>query len=129
MNTKITYYYQDWGGTKTERSLVLKGFNSEFVMKIKNSLKNGEFFIANQVGFPELFFWLNTESKEPFYPFNPCEDHPWHQIGNIEKTQEEINHENSLEEILQIFTQAEENRWDTSLVKTPNNQGFEKPTY
>ncbi len=53
MNTKIEYLYRDAGNYKKYNEAVVKGeFESEDLKTVFKSLRDGEFFIPEQVGLP-----------------------------------------------------------------------------
>ncbi len=79
MNSRFEYLYRDASNYKRWRSVVFSGAPTRALeSRIRASLHDGEWFIANQVRLPNLFF-LD-------FPVND-DDHCWHEFSAIEATE------------------------------------------
>lgn len=68
MNTKMEYMYRDANNYKKYKTVVLEGvLTPEQIQDLLNCRDEGEFFIAQQVGLPDVHFDC----------YDPGSDHPW----------------------------------------------------
>lgn len=108
MNIEIEYLYRDAGNFKNFGSIVFrnrKGYSPEWIkQEIENWLIDGEFFIAEKVKFPVLYF---SE-----FPYSPELDHEWHQFFGVQTTEEGSTdkHNRDIDELLELFRQLRMNR-------------------
>ena len=78
MNTCFEYLYRDGSNYKQWGAVVFRGeCDGSLARRLFEALDRGEFFIANQVRLPELFF-----SDQPPY----ADDHCWHEMGEVTTT-------------------------------------------
>ena len=100
MNTKIGYMYRDASNYKEYGEIIVEGIIlSE---QIQPFLYEGEFFIPEQVGLIELQDRLRSFPSE--------DDHVWHSLELVEPTEEEADHEDSAEVLLEKFSKI--GKWD-----------------
>lgn len=105
MNTKFSYLYRDASNYKAYRDLVLEGELS--LEDIKSVLEDGEHFIPDQVGMPELQAELGQYGAE----FPSEDDHIWHEIDSVEATDEEPDFELTAEQVKKLFADVKEVGW------------------
>ena len=99
MNTKINYRYSnDTGFVDREETVVVKGEVS--LARLTPYLENDDQFIPGQVTLPEL----NGKDVE--------DDHPWHEIVDVELTNAQPTIDLSVAELLKNFKQAHDQGWD-----------------
>jgi hypothetical protein len=80
MNTRVEYLYRDGSNYKQWGAVVFRGDCDESLAgMLFAALDRGEFFIADQVRLPELFF-----ADRPLY----ADDHCWHEMGEVTTTSE-----------------------------------------
>lgn len=93
MNIKLNYLYRDNSNYKKFGSVVFVNSGTilleEFKEKFTRNLIDGEYFLAEELGLPTLFF---DELNE--------DDHQWHEFENIEATIDCPNLEITIEEFL-----------------------------
>lgn len=78
MNTAFNYLYRDASNYKKHGCVVFAGGHTQAeIDRLNDCLQDGEFFIADAVGVPEVFLW------EEDYPIDKQDDHCWHQVENI----------------------------------------------
>jgi hypothetical protein len=78
MNTRVEYLYRDGSNYKQWGAVVFRGeCNGSLPQRLFAALDRGEFFIADQVRLPELFF-----ANRPLY----ADDHCWHELGEVTTT-------------------------------------------
>lgn len=121
MNTRINYEYTDGANYHFRGSLVVKGRMTKALWaRILKSCNEGDLFIADQVGFPEVFGFLpgkhinEEEKRETGYPYDD-EDGCWHRFDcsgvtwRITKARwEQIR---SVEEVASSFEKAAREGW------------------
>jgi hypothetical protein len=77
-NTRFEYLYRDASNYKVWGSVLFAGpITSKLARRLLRALESFEFFIADQVRVPELFFGL------PSWPLEQ-DDHCWHEFSRIE---------------------------------------------
>ena len=75
MNTRVEYLYRDGSNYKQWGVVVFRGVcDATLSRRLFETLDHGEFFIANQVRLPELFF-----TDRPLY----ADDHCWHEMAEV----------------------------------------------
>ena len=78
MNTRVEYLYRDGSNYKQWGAVVFRGnCDATLVRRLFAALDRGEFFIANQVRLPQLFF-----ADRPLY----ADDHCWHELAEVTAT-------------------------------------------
>jgi hypothetical protein len=94
VNIKYNYIYRDYSNYKNFNSVIFANPNNvpiqEVEKLIRENLIDGEFFNAQEVGLPLLFFDDKTE-----------DDHQWHEFESLETTNETINIELKIEDIIE----------------------------
>jgi hypothetical protein len=86
MNTRINYEYRDASNYHWHGSIVVAGgMTPELWSRIRASCDSREFFIADQVGFPEVFGFKpgphqSEDRRTMGYSYDPHEDHCWHRF-------------------------------------------------
>jgi len=82
-NSRFEYLYRDASNYKTWGSVVFsRHATHDLLLRVLRALESSEFFIADQVRVPELFFEL------PQWPLEQ-DDHCWHEFSAIESTTDE----------------------------------------
>ncbi len=83
-NVRFNYLYRDAGNYKSYGSVVFKNPNNLLLAKIDSRLRKvffqGEFFIAEQIGVPDVFLYLNDDIS--------VDDHCFHEFESVEETTE-----------------------------------------
>nr|BFD64928.1 hypothetical protein BdHM001_36090 [Bdellovibrio sp. HM001] len=100
MNTKISYMYRDAGNYKNCGTVVAEG---KLTNRQIEELKGFDQFIAEQVGLAPL-----QEGE-----YNPEYDHPYHEVTDVELTEEEPTIKMTAKQLYQAFTSVM--KWDESL--------------
>ena len=101
MNTRISYIYRDGNNYKQGIELVVPGeIDKDFIL---DCCDEGEFFIPDQVGLPEL--------QGQMINFPNDADHVWHELEDIELTDDAADTEIAAEDIERRFEEAKGN-WD-----------------
>lgn len=81
MAVALDYLYRDGSNCKASGSVVFAGDADEaLVARLKAALDDGQWFIAGQVGVPEVFLWDGGE-----YEANE-DDHCWHELIDVSAT-------------------------------------------
>jgi hypothetical protein len=87
VNTRITYEYRDGGNNRFWTDLILVGaMTQESWERIRAACHDGDQFIAEQVGLPDVFGFLPgdhiyaPEYCSTGYPFDQEVDHCWHRL-------------------------------------------------
>ncbi|MDX9972727.1 MAG: hypothetical protein RBU21_07050 [FCB group bacterium] len=99
MNTKVSYLYRDACNYKTFHEVVLAGVIGED--DIKPLLKDETFFVPSEVGLPDL-------QQADF----GVDDHIWHEIVSISKTDEEPSLSIRASDFLKRFRLASQANWN-----------------
>jgi hypothetical protein len=116
VNTKFSYMYRDGGNNKRVGSLTFAGPPSQDLEKrLRQAFDECEYFIAHQIGIPEIFLWnpqMDYDPDDPTtYPENMGRDgyciaedldHCWHELDGIQATMEPANdaHQRTIEQFL-----------------------------
>jgi hypothetical protein len=106
-NLVFNYSYRDADNYKRTGLVIFKGTpeyfghlnNPEFLSEIQKHLSDGEYFVANQIGIPEIFLWNPNAKYDPDDPeLNPEDykdgylitesDHCFHEFNGLEETEE-----------------------------------------
>ena len=100
MTVEINYFYRDAANYKQHGSVLVETelTPDEVKEKLVPFLNDGEFFIAEQVGWEELFFNRTDD-----------DDHCWHTISDCEVSDEEA--EINFSDVLEAFEIAYLNGW------------------
>lgn len=101
MNTLISYVYRDGNNYKQGEFLVVPGEMDKNA--VFDCCDEGEYFIPGQVGLPEL--------QPQMTSFPSAADHVWHELEDIELTEEEPNAKMTAEDLEKRFEEAKDN-WD-----------------
>lgn len=86
MNTRIHYEYRDGSNYHWHGSIVVAGeLTPDHWSRVRASCESAEFFIADQVGFPEVFGYKpgphqSADRRDTGYCYDPDEDHCWHRF-------------------------------------------------
>jgi hypothetical protein len=107
MNLKFDYLYRDGANYKNCGSMILTGCPenlSEFQAKLRETMENGEYFIASQVGVPEVFLYIGEYNVDD-------DDHSWHEFSGLTETGEEPTSQTTPDEFLQKFQKAQTEGW------------------
>ena len=105
MNSKFEYLYRDGSNYKSWGEVTFSGRASdELRLRIVSALDRGEFFIADQVRIPDMFF----ENRALF-----ADDHCWHELSNVSDTLDQATdvHRRKLEEFVSEVEAAVETGW------------------
>ena len=85
MNTRILYEYRDAANFRFHGSVTLAGeMTPALWVRIRAACEDGEFFVAHQVGLPELFaaqpgrHVADPDYSATGYPYHDDLDHCWH---------------------------------------------------
>jgi hypothetical protein len=123
-NTAFHYMYKDAQNHSRSGKVVFQGTLINAEQKIKNCLESGRFFIAHQVGIPEVFLWnteldYDTQDQNTFPPNIGREgfavgndDHCWHQFQNLQDTDEPPTDKRKLERFIETLKEADRIGWD-----------------
>jgi len=106
MNTLFNYRYCDAGGYSSWGEVVFGGaFDDALLARLRHAFESGEFFIANQVRVPELFFETSS-----------IDDHCLHTFGRLEITDEVVTdaHGRSIEAFVAEVEAAAAAGWSVS---------------
>lgn len=105
MNARFEYLYRDASNFKKWGSVVFGGaLSDDLRARIRRALHDEEWFIADQVGVPELLF--------DDYPLNQ-DDHCWHEFSVLVDTDEVPNdtRHRSIEDFVREVEQARADGW------------------
>lgn len=81
MNTRLEYLYRSPSNVREWGTVVFSGVpKDDTIRRLLAAMEGHEFFIANQVRVPELFFYDGLELED---------DHCWHEFAALEPTSEE----------------------------------------
>ena len=107
MNTEFAYIYRDGDNYKAEGSVVLVGeFEPGHLARLEVALDEGEYFIAHQVGVPEVFIW-KREGHEI-----QDQDHSWHEFFGICLVNASSTDTRSVEQFVLDVEQASVEGWE-----------------
>ena len=99
MNSKIFYMYRDAGNYKFYHEVIIHG-QLKFE-ELKPYFHDHDFFIPSQLDWPEL----QPESLTP-------DDHIWHQIYDVEKTNDEATINISSDTLIKRFLDLSLKSWN-----------------
>ncbi len=99
-NTRLAYRYRDASGYRQSEEIILAGELS-FQRDIQPYLYEGEFFIPDQVGLPNL--------QARFFDFPIEDDHPWHTIADVSLTDDVPTVQITADELRHLFRSV---MWD-----------------
>jgi len=119
-NVSFKYLYRDASNYKLHGEAVFTNFTfvsiDEIEKQIRSCLKDGEFFIAQQVNIEERFFDVLHED----------DDHPWHEFNLVEMTTEptfdpenwnQHKHKRDITEFIAELEKAKRVGWDEMKVR------------
>lgn len=93
MNIKFNYLYRDFSNYKNYNSIVLSNPNNfsinEIDKLIREYLIDGEYFEAEKIGIPSLFFEEKNE-----------DDHEWHEFESLQVVKDLPYNELTIEDLL-----------------------------
>jgi hypothetical protein len=118
MNTRFAYFYRSPSNTKKWGAVVFSGVADESIeQRLTGTLESFEFFIADQVRVPELFFHDGL---------TPEEDKCWHEFASLEVTTEEVTDRmsRSIEEFVAECEAAAREGWRAFDPKTRETGGY-----
>lgn len=120
MNTRIHYEYRDASNYHWHGSIVVEGeMTPEVWERIRAACESREFFIADQVGFPEVFGYLpgphqSEDLRSTGYSYDPHEDHCWHRFPDSHPWELTTEAPTGLLDVLQlvkVFEAVAESGW------------------
>lgn len=130
-NIELVYMYRDGGNYKNYGSVVFSNDSllslAGLEIEICNHLDMGEFFIADQVGIPEVFSWDPEADYDPddpeTYPdtFGPGGyviqdiDHCWHEFIGLSVTDNKPTDERSISEFIADLEREARKGWNLFL--------------
>ncbi|MGE0200473.1 MAG: hypothetical protein AB7P76_05855 [Candidatus Melainabacteria bacterium] len=103
MNSEFSYQYRDASNYKNNHSIIVEGEISE--QELEPFLHESEFFIPSSVGLEDLQSLPLT-----------IEDHVWHTIESIERTEKSATINFNVSELKMKFELASNNEWFFSTV-------------
>ena len=109
MNTKLSYLYRDASNYKQWHEIVFAG--QPDVDAIKASLWEGNFFIPEAIGLPALQERFAAQG----FKFPTEDDHCWHEIVDIEPTEDPLTSDISAAELTERFTRCAAFGWESFL--------------
>ena len=111
---RFSYLYRDGSNNKRYGDVVFanpeKMTAEEANEAVKSVIDDGEYFIAGQVGVPEVFLWVTapafTDAK-----VIPDIDHGWHEFDGFVETCKEPTDKRTLKEFIAAVKAAAEAGW------------------
>lgn len=110
MNTQLVYLYRDGSNYKEWGDVVVAGRPScgirEMRRRLEKTLEDGSYFIAGQVGLPEVFLWDSGG-------YSLCEDdHCWHEYDHLKLTESAPSDPGiTADGLLELFERAAAEGW------------------
>lgn len=102
-NTDILYMYRDASNYKNTGHVIFRGeISSDLETRLRAALEDGDNFIADQVGVPEIFFEFGEDSAE---------DHSWHEFVEATVTSEDATDTRTVEEFVVAIEAASRAGW------------------
>lgn len=95
--------YRDGGNWKKHNTFEVTGYLD--LAKLQEYCDSDDTFIPGDVGWPSLSPYDETEPTE--------DDHPWHEITNVELLQFEPENAPTAEEVMAAFRLASELGWQS----------------
>ncbi len=108
MNIELEYVYRDAGNYKNFGAVIFRNQNShsaEWLEKeIAKRLIDGEFFVAEKIEVPTLYF--------ADYAYSPELDHEWHQFLGVRLSEEKCNdtYNRDIDDVLKLLKRLAMNR-------------------
>ena len=104
MNTRFHYLYRDASNYKQWGEVVFTGWAPALEPRLVAALDGQEFFIADQVRLPELFFTGGPSNSD---------DHCFHEFDSFETTDAPAGdrYQRSIDELVQEFEHAGRSGW------------------
>lgn len=103
-NALIHYMYRDGYNYKTPGSVIVAGYAPELVERLEDTLDEGEFFLPEEVSFTNL----RDGGWDMHYE---DADHIWHELIEVEETDEDVTDSRTLVEVVVAFEQAQAAGW------------------
>lgn len=103
MNTEISVMYRDGYNYKQHGYVVVAGYDESLVARLRDSLDEDEYFIPEEVGFPNLLDYWESHYEDA--------DHVWHEVEGIEPVEYKVNDSRTLEEVVVAFETAAAKGW------------------
>ena len=114
MPIKFSYLYRDAANHKKSHTVVLDNPDGLTLPEVTNQitplLSDDEFFIADQIGIPEIFLWETGKS-------DATDDHCWHEFSGLSETDETDESLCTVNELLEQMQIASLNGWAEFLVE------------
>lgn len=108
MNIKLSYMYRDAANYKEHGEVILHNPTGmsvkEAAARINPTLEGGSDFIAEQVGLPSVANYVHADVLD--------DDHCFHEILDLEATDEEPTTNLSISEVIASFEAAGASGWD-----------------
>lgn len=129
MNIEFAYMYRDGGNNKNGGSVVFANPDglslTDLADRLAKAFDQQEYFIASQVGIPDVFLWGADADYDPedssTYPaegFGPgryviCEemDHCWHEFAGVDETEAEPTDTRSITQFVEAVERASGEGW------------------
>lgn len=129
-NTRFSYLYRDASNYKNHGDVVFSGeFTPELEEKLTSVLNDGEYFIAHQVGIPEVFLWDKDLEYDEYpvelvgtarYKIDEEDDHVWHEFDGLSLTDAAPTDPRTIEEFIdEVVRQADLGWLDTWMPGDP----------
>jgi len=117
-NVAFTYLYRDGGNYKQAGQIVVSNPEGLSITEVEAELKSlGGFFIAHQLGIPEVFLWSaethydpSEESSWPDFCINE-DDHCWHEFDGLAETSDSLTDPRTLQQLLTNFRKSVRRGW------------------
>lgn len=105
-NTRIVYMYRSAGNMKLSHSVVVPGHDPDAIATIRAALEDGYLFIPSQVGMHGL-------QNDQGWELTEDEDHVWHELLELEATNDTPDEGADLEYYAEAFAAAS-GKWDVA---------------
>lgn len=107
-NIEFSYLYRDGSNCKRYGSVIFANPErldcEEFAEQLAETMDENTYFIAGQVGIPEVFHWLTD------YPVTEL-DHCWHESDSVVATERDATTNETAAQLLQRFQGAAAQGW------------------
>jgi len=104
---RFTYQYRDKSNWKNLADLICINPNNHEVAEIKRAIKatliDELWFIANQVGLPELFLFNNEPVAD--------DDHCFHELLCVDEVVDSMESEEQVDDLISRFEEANKTGW------------------
>jgi hypothetical protein len=122
MNTRINYLYRDASNWKSWGDVIFPGrMTKSLYARLQAALSEEKYFIASQVGIPEVFLWdENAEYDRDNPPSNlkagdymlSVDDHCWHEFSDYELVEFKPNDSRTIQQFVEACEAAAESGWE-----------------